>query len=144
MVAELAELINEGRAKLIGLVRQELLSGMIRTSTSLRGCREVLRSFPRANEDPSGQSRASPCHQRVDRSVLGCVRGVADEPVQTPDYEAAAAAGNQCRSEGLAVSVSDMLICAVAQARGWTIFSADPDFKRYSAVLRLKLHSVRK
>ena len=112
LVAELAELINEGRAKNIGVVRQELLSG-IKNSGQFAKLQEVLRSFP-------------------------------DEPVTTSDYEAAAAAGNQCRGKGLAVSVSDMLICAIAQARGWAIFSTDPDFKRYAVVLAMKLHAPRR
>ena len=112
VVGELAELINEGRARIIGLVRQELLSG-IRNPGQFAKLQEVLRSFP-------------------------------DEPVTTSDYEAAAAAGNQCRSRGLAVSVSDMLICAVAQARGWAIFSTDPDYRRYASCLSIKLHPTRK
>jgi predicted nucleic acid-binding protein len=112
VVAELTELINEGRAKIIGLVRQELLSG-IKTPAQFAKLQEILRSFP-------------------------------DEPLATIDYEAAAAAGNQCRSKGLAVSVSDMLICAVAQSRGLAIFSTDPDFKRYASVLSLDLHEPRK
>jgi predicted nucleic acid-binding protein len=111
-VAELAELINEGRAKIIGLVRQELLSG-IKSPGQFAKLQEILRSFP-------------------------------DEPLATSDYESAAAASNQCRSKGLAVSVSDMLICAVAQSRGWAIFSTDPDFKRYASVLPFHLHAIRK
>lgn len=111
VVAELAELINEGRAKIIGLIRQELLSG-IKTHGQFAKLLEILRSFP-------------------------------DEPLATTDYEAAAAAGNQCRSKGLAVSVSDMLICAVAESRGWAIFSTDPDFKRYAGALPLTLHRIR-
>lgn len=112
VVAELAELINEGRAKIIGLVRQELLSG-IKTLGQFARLQEILHSF-------------------------------SDEPLATPDFEAAAAAGNQCRSKGLAVSVSDMLICAVAQSRGWAIFSTDPDFRRYANVLSFSLHRIRK
>lgn len=112
IVGELTELINEGRARIIGLIRQELLSG-IRNPSQFAKLQEILRSYP-------------------------------DEVVQTSDYEAAAAFGNQCRSKGLAVSVSDMLICAVAESRGWAIFSTDPDFKRYATVLPLKLHLPRK
>jgi predicted nucleic acid-binding protein len=112
IVAELTELINEGRAKIIGLVRQELLSG-IKNPAQFAKLQEILRSFP-------------------------------DEPVNTSDYEAAAAAGNQCRTRGLAVSVSDMLICSIAQSRNWAIFSTDPDFKRYASVLRIQLHAPRK
>jgi predicted nucleic acid-binding protein len=111
-VAELTNLIREGRARIIGLVRQELLSG-IKTSSQYEKLRAVLRSFP-------------------------------DEPVTTTDYEAAAKAGNECRVRGVAVSVSDMLICAIAIARDWSVFAADPDFKSYARILPLKLHTPRK
>lgn len=111
-VAELTNLIREGRARIIGLVRQELLSG-IKTSSQYEKLRAVLRSFP-------------------------------DEPVMTTDYEAAAKVGNECRARGVAVSVSDMLICAIAIARDWSIFAADPDFKSYARILPLKLHTPRK
>ncbi len=110
-VAELTNLIKEGRARIIGLVRQELLSG-IKMSSQYEKLRAVLRSFP-------------------------------DEPVATADYEAAAKAGNDCRARGVAVSVSDMLVCAIALARDWSVFAADPDFKSYARILPLKLHSPR-
>jgi predicted nucleic acid-binding protein len=111
-VAELAELIKEGRARIIGLVRQELLSG-IKTSGQFERLRRILRGFP-------------------------------DEPIGTSDYEAAAKAGNDCRTKGIAVSVSDILICAIALARDWSIFAADPDFKTYARILPIKLHLPRK
>ncbi len=111
-VAELTNLIKEGRARIIGLVRQELLSG-IKMSSQYEKLRAVLRSFP-------------------------------DEPVATADYEAAAKAGNDCRARGVAVSVSDMLVCAIALARDWSVFAADPDFKSYARILSHKLHAPRK
>lgn len=111
-VAELTNLVKEGRARIIGLVRQELLSG-IKTAGQYEKLRAVLRSFP-------------------------------DEAVTTDDHEAAAKAGNDCRARGVAVSVSDMLISAVAVARDWSIFAADPDFQSYARILPLKLHTPRK
>jgi predicted nucleic acid-binding protein len=110
-VAELTNLIKEGRAQIIGVVRQELLSGIMRSSQyeKLRG---LLRSFP-------------------------------DGPVVTADYEAAAKASSECRARGVAVSVSDILICAIAIARDWSILAADPDFKAYARILPLKLHTPR-
>lgn len=111
-VAELTSLINEGRARIVGLVRQELLSG-IKSSAQYEKLRVVLRSFP-------------------------------DESVATEDYEAAASASNECRARGVAVSVSDILSCAIAMARGWSIFATDPDFKAYARILPLKLHTLRK
>jgi predicted nucleic acid-binding protein len=110
-VAELTNLIQEGRARIIGLVRQELLSS-IKAASQYEKLRAVLRSFP-------------------------------DEPIAASDYEAAAKASNDCRARGVAVSVSDILICAVAIARDWSIFATDPDFKSYARILPLKLHSPR-
>ncbi len=109
-VAELTNLIKEGRARIIGLVRQELLSG-IKAPSQYEKLRAILRAFP-------------------------------DEPVATADYEAAAKASNDCRARGVAVSVSDILICAIA--RDWSIFATDPDFKSYAKILPLKLHTPRK
>jgi predicted nucleic acid-binding protein len=111
-VAELRELIREGRARMIGLVRQELLSG-IKIAARYDKLRGVLRSF-------------------------------ADEPADTSDYEAAAKASNECRAKGVAVSVSDILICAIALSRGWSVFATDPDFKNHARVLGVKLHAPRK
>jgi len=112
IVAELAGLIDEGRAKIIGLVRQELLSG-IKNNEQFAKLRDILAAFP-------------------------------DEPADSSDYEFAALFGNKCRSQGVSVSVSDMLICSIAQSRGWSIFSTDSDFKRYARILSIKLHTPRK
>ena len=111
-VAELTELIKEGRARIIGLIRQELLSG-IKTSLQYEKLRVTLRSFP-------------------------------DEPIDTSDYEAAAKASNDCRSKGVTVSIIDILICAIALARDWSIFTSDPDFKDYARILPISLHPPRK
>jgi predicted nucleic acid-binding protein len=112
MVAELAELVREGRAAIIGLVRQELLSG-VKTNEQYEKLRQYLRSFP-------------------------------DEPIDTGDYERAAEFGNRCRTKGIAVFVVDLLICAAASNRGWSVFTTDPDFKRYGNVFPLALHQPRR
>ncbi len=44
-VAELSELIREGRARIIGLIRQELLSG-IKSPSQYEKLRATLRAFP--------------------------------------------------------------------------------------------------
>ena len=111
-VAELSELIREGRARMIGLVRQELLSG-IKATEQYEKLRLHLRSFP-------------------------------DEVVDTSDYEEAAKAGNRCRAKGVVVSIVDILLCAVANKRQWTIFTTDPDFSNYARVLPLRIHAPRK
>jgi predicted nucleic acid-binding protein len=110
LVSEWADLVRYGRARIIGLVRQELLSG-IKTSAQFEALRKAVSVF-------------------------------LDELVDTGDHEAAAEAGNKCRSRGIAVSPVDMLICAVALRRGMSIFTTDPDFEKYAKVLDLKLHSV--
>lgn len=45
LVAELAELVKEGRARILGVIRQELFSG-IKTSEQYEKLRLTLRSFP--------------------------------------------------------------------------------------------------
>ena len=112
LVAELSELIREGRARMIGLVRQELLSG-IKATEQYEKLRLHLRSFP-------------------------------DEVVDTSDYEEAAKAGNRCRAKGVVVSIVDILLCAVANKRQWTIFATDPDFSNYAKVLPLRIHAPRR
>lgn len=112
LVAELSELIQEGRARMIGLVRQELLSG-IKATEQYEKLRLHLRSFP-------------------------------DEVVDTSDHEEAAKAGNRCRAKGVVVSIVDILLCAVANKRLWTVFTIDPDFSNYAKVLPLRIHAPRR
>ena len=112
IVAELKELIGEGRARMIGLVRQELLSG-IKTSEQFEKLKTILRSFP-------------------------------DEQIHTADHEIAAKASNSCRSRGIAVSVVDVLVCAIAVSREWPIFTTDPDFHKYALAVPIKLYALRK
>lgn len=110
LVEELAELIRDGRARIIGLIRQEVLSG-IKMHSQFEALRKTLSAF-------------------------------ADELIDTSDHEAAAKAGNECRSKGIAASLVDNLICAVANRRGMAIFTTDPDFNHYARILTLQLHSV--
>jgi hypothetical protein len=111
VVDELADLTREGRARIIGLIRQELLSG-IKTAAQYEKLRVALRAFP-------------------------------DEPIDASDYEGAAKISNACRSRGIVPSVVDALICQIAVARQWGIFTTDPDFKAYARVLPIKLHAIR-
>jgi predicted nucleic acid-binding protein len=68
------------------------------------------------------------------------LRAFPDEPVETADHEAAAKFSNACRAEGIAISLTDILICAIAVRRGMSVFTTDPDFVRYARVVPLKLH----
>src|SRR5216684_3886233 len=62
-VAELTELIREGRARVIGLVRQELLSG-IKTTQQYEKLRDYLRFFPDAAVDMSDYESAAEAGNR--------------------------------------------------------------------------------
>jgi predicted nucleic acid-binding protein len=63
IVAELSELIREARARLIGLVRQELLSG-IRTAEHFEKLRLHLRSFPDEPIDTTDHEEAAKAGNR--------------------------------------------------------------------------------
>ena len=111
LVSALQELIGDGRAQIIGPVRQELLSG-IRDETAFRRLRTELRAF----DEP---------------------------PLDISDYEEAAQIHNQCRSQGIAGSAIDFLICAAAFRRKWQIFSTDQDFTHYARVVPLNLYQIK-
>lgn len=110
VTSDLRDLIQDGRARLMGAIRQELLSG-IRDPAQFGQLKTYLRAFP-------------------------------DEPLSTDDYEEAARCSNQCRSRGIAGSGTDFLICAVAIARRWQIFTRDGDFETYARVIPLKLFAT--
>jgi predicted nucleic acid-binding protein len=63
IVNELSELIREGRAQLIGLVRQELLSG-IKAAEQYEKLRLYLRSFPDEVVDTSDHEEAAKAGNR--------------------------------------------------------------------------------
>jgi hypothetical protein len=109
VVQDMKHLIQEYQVQLLGMVRQELLSG-IKNPDQFERIRNILRQFR-------------------------------DESLEIEDFEKAAESNNRCRSKGVAMTAVDALLCAVALRRDWSIFSTDPDFKFYSRVLPLKLHS---
>jgi predicted nucleic acid-binding protein len=63
LVAELSELIREGRARMVGLVRQELLSG-IKATEQYEKLRLHLRSFPDEVVDTSDYEEAAKAGNR--------------------------------------------------------------------------------
>jgi predicted nucleic acid-binding protein len=67
------------------------------------------------------------------------LRAFPDERLEEADYEEAAAMGNACRSEGLATSAIDLLLCAATVRREAAIMTTDADFDRYATVLPLRL-----
>lgn len=58
-----------------------------------------------------------------------------DEPIKTLHYEDAARLLNICRSRGVACGSTDILICAVAIQKRWTLLTNDGGIKRCIEVL---------
>src|SRR5271157_401301 len=56
------------------------------------------------------------------RTALAAFR---DEPINTPDCEDAARLYNVCRSQGVQCGPVDILICAVAARRKWSVLAND-------------------
>lgn len=106
-MAALRDLIEDGRAVMIGAIRQELLSG-IRSAAAFDKLRDALRAFD-------------------------------DLALQISDYELAAQCFNTCRGKGVQGAPTDLLICAVAQARGLPILTTDRDFLLYKRHLAIEL-----
>ena len=109
--SELHELIAAGRARMLGAVRQEILSG-VREDTQYRRLRDELRTF-------------------------------LDVSLASEDYEEAARIYNACRATGVAGSGTDYLLCAVALARNWEIFTLDRDFDHYAKAVKVRLYQPR-
>lgn len=59
-----------------------------------------------------------------------------DEPIETLDYEEAAQFYNLCRSRGVECGPVDMLICALAARRKWSVLANDAGMKRCMEALR--------
>ncbi|HXP82806.1 MAG TPA: PIN domain-containing protein [Verrucomicrobiae bacterium] len=73
IVAELTELVREGRARLIGLARQELLSG-IKTTEQYEKLRLHLRSFPDEPIDTSDYEEAAKARDRCrGKGIIGSI-----------------------------------------------------------------------
>ena len=110
LVEEWADLVESGRAALIGPVHQEVLSG-IRSEEVFETLHERLKSLHYLESIPG-------------------------------DYVQAARFFNLCRSNGVAGSHGDMLICAVAYRCETPIFTTDPDFPAYAKYLPIRLHKL--
>ena len=106
---ELTKLIYAEKAKIIGPIRQEVLSGYsdIKQYNKLKN---KLMYFP-------------------------------NEPITDEDYLSAAKFSNLCRQKGIQGSHIDFLICAVANRLKMSIFTYDKDFKYYSQLTPIILHS---
>jgi predicted nucleic acid-binding protein len=58
-----------------------------------------------------------------------------DEPVESADYVHAAQLDHLCRKAGVQCGPVDMLLCALAARRGWTILTNDAGLLRCIAAL---------
>lgn len=67
------------------------------------------------------------------------LRAFPDRQIATQDYERAAQMSNECRSQRVANTPTDMLICSVAYDSNAPIFTTDKDFERYSSFLPIRL-----
>jgi len=62
-----------------------------------------------------------------------------DVPIETEDYELAAANFNTCRARGVQGAHTDFLICAIAERHNLAILTTDRDFVQYASMLPVKL-----
>ena len=108
IVRELQDIVSDGRASIIGAIRQELLSG-VKFDRQFEALKDKLSLFD-------------------------------DVELTTEDSESAAAASNLCTRAGVATSSIDVLICAIARDRDWTIFTSDKGFLQFQKVLKFQLH----
>src|SRR5438105_793744 len=75
------------------------------------------------------------------RKLRDYLRAFEEPPLESQDFEEAAAMSNHCRARGIAGSPIDFLICAVAHRRTWQIFTLDRDFTLYAKALPVVLYA---
>lgn len=95
---------------------------------------QVIMMGPIRQEILSGVSQ-----QATFASLQSRLSVFSDHPIQTADYERAAEFYNICRRSGIQGSHVDYLICAVAYAQGFQIFTLDLDFEHYQTLLPISL-----
>jgi predicted nucleic acid-binding protein len=110
IVDRLTRLSDDDEAAIIGMVRQEVLSG-VRHAGQFARLQSVLDGFVPVAVTP-------------------------------PDHDLAAEFFNGCRSDGVAATDVDMLICAAAFRRGLTVFTTDADFVRYADIVGIRLEPI--
>ncbi len=121
---ELTSLIKENRAKIIGSIRQEILSGY----SDWRSQSDVLCTANR-------EARLA----RYEK-LRNKLRAFPNEQAIHADYESAAEYSNICRRRGIQGSHTDFLICAVATRLKMQIYTSDQDFSYYSKHLPIFLY----
>jgi predicted nucleic acid-binding protein len=107
------------------------------------GLQELIRDGRAQLIGPVRQELLSGVRQEASFRKLRDQLRAFDEPhIEVADYEEAARINNRCRSQGIAGSAIDFLICAAASRRDWQIFTTDQDFTRYASVIPLKLYQL--
>ncbi len=106
----------------MGVLQQLVVDGQVRILGCIR--QEILSGI------------RSPEQFRLLRDQL---RAFPDEVLESKDYERAAEFFNTCRQKGIQGSNTDLLICAVAANRDYSILTADQDFREFQRVLGFKL-----
>lgn len=76
----------------------------------------------------------------VFEDLRSSLRAFPDEPITTDHYEAAAQFYNMCKARGVTGTFIDLLICAVAVAEDFGVFTSDKDFEHFRRVIPLRLH----
>jgi predicted nucleic acid-binding protein len=104
MLAQFREVIEGGRASIIGPIRQEILSG-IKDRVQFAKVEELLEPFR-------------------------------DEEIRAADYVEAARLFNLCQNQGVQCGPVDILICAVALRKRYSIMTSDQGLKRCIEVLQ--------
>ena len=74
--------------------------------------------------------------------IRGYLRAFTDTPISIEEHEEAASLYNRCCEHGIQGSSTDFLICAVAVRHGFSIFTADDDFRHFAKVLPITLHAA--
>jgi hypothetical protein len=72
--------------------------------------------------------------------LKGTLRNYPDLPLETEDYEVAAAFRTTCRKKGVQGSLADFLLCAAAVRREMQVFTIDRDFKHFATLLPIDLY----
>src|SRR6059058_3487821 len=98
------------------------------------------RASSNCRSDSAGVAFRMPQAERF-RKLRDYLRAFEEPPLESQDFEEAAAMNNQCRSRGIAGSPIDFLICAVAHRRAWQIFTLDRDFTLYAKTLPVMLYT---
>ena len=105
--------------------------------------KELIRDGRAQLLDPVRQELLSGIRQEKTFTELRDYLRAFDEPnLDLADYEEAAHIHNRCRSQGIAASSIDFLICAAAIRREWQIFTTDQDFTHYAKACPLRLYNL--